>query len=243
MNYLKVYCNLIRKAENRIVPEGYTEKHHIFPKSIYGNNNKVVVLTAREHFISHILLAKICIKRYGLYHKNTQKMLYAIISMKGKSSRYYNSYLYETAKIKRNESIKGQNHPNYGKPRSQEVKDKISLKNKGKLASDPKGDRFKEYRELYGNFWTGKKHTEEYKKLKSIDRLNYYQTKEGKKQREQISQTLKQKGTKPPDHVMGLSKGTKWWNNGTTNKRSIESPGKDFVPGRIKGEWKWSKNK
>ena len=84
---------------------------------------------------------------------------------------------------------------------------------------------------------------EEYKKLKSIDRLNYYQTKEGKKQREQISQTLKQKGTKPPDHVMGLSKGTKWWNNGTTNKRSIESPGKDFVPGRIKGEWKWSKNK
>jgi len=36
MNYLKVYCNLIRKAENRTPPEGYTEKHHIFPKSIFG---------------------------------------------------------------------------------------------------------------------------------------------------------------------------------------------------------------
>ena len=243
MNYLKVYCNLIRKAENRIAPEGYTEKHHIFPKSIYGNNNKIVVLTAKEHFISHILLAKICIKRYGLYHKNTQKMLYAIINMKGKSGRYYNSYLYENAKIKRNESIRGQNHPNYGKPRSQEVKDKISLKNKGKIRTENTKLKISIAKKgCYGTF-TGKKHTVEYKKLKSIDRLNYYQTKEGKKTREQISQTLKQKGIKPPDHAMGLSKGTKWWNNGVTNKRSIESPGKDFVPGRIKGKWKWSKNK
>ena len=36
MNYLKAYCNLIRKAEHRVLPEGYTEKHHIFPKSIYS---------------------------------------------------------------------------------------------------------------------------------------------------------------------------------------------------------------
>ena len=67
MNYLKVYCNLIRKAENRIPPEGYTEKHHTFPKSIFGNNTRVVVLTAREHYIAHTLLAKICIKKYVMY--------------------------------------------------------------------------------------------------------------------------------------------------------------------------------
>jgi len=59
MNYLKAYCNLIRKAEHRVLPEGYTEKHHIFPKSIYGNNNKIVVLTAREHYIAHKLLTYI----------------------------------------------------------------------------------------------------------------------------------------------------------------------------------------
>jgi hypothetical protein len=41
MNYLKHYCNLIRKAENRVPPEGYTEKHHTFPKSIFGKNNRV----------------------------------------------------------------------------------------------------------------------------------------------------------------------------------------------------------
>jgi len=241
MNYLKIYCSLIRKAENRTLPKEYTEKHHIFPISIYGKNNKVVVLTGREHYIAHILLAKICIKRYGLYHKNTQKMLCAIINMKGKSKRYYNSYLYENAKIKRNESIRGENNWNYGKPRTQEVKDKISLGNKGRLSSDPKGEKLKKYRKLYGNFWTGKKHTEEYKKLKSIDRLNYYQTENGKKQKDQIAKTLKQKGIKPPKHALGLSKGTKWWNNGKVNRRSTEKPGEDFILGRIKGQWKWDK--
>jgi len=28
-------------------------------------------------------------------------------------------------------------------------------------------------------------------------------------------------------------KETKWWNDGQINKRSVECPGKDFVPGRI----------
>ena len=112
MNYLKVYCNLIRKAENRTLPEGYTEKHHIFPKSIFGKNDKIVVLTGREHYIAHILLQKICERRYGLNHKNTQKMLCAHINMKSKG-RYYNSYLYENAKLKRSESMRGELHWNW----------------------------------------------------------------------------------------------------------------------------------
>jgi len=40
MNYLKHYCNLIRKAENRAYLEGYVEEHHIFPISIYGENKR-----------------------------------------------------------------------------------------------------------------------------------------------------------------------------------------------------------
>ena len=112
MNYLKVYCNLIRKAENRTLPKGYTEKHHTFPKSIFGKNKRIVVLTSREHYIAHILLQKICEKRYGLKHKNTQKMLCAHINMKSKE-RYFNSYLYENAKVKRSESIRGELHWNW----------------------------------------------------------------------------------------------------------------------------------
>ena len=112
MNYLKVYCNLIRKAENRDCTEGYVEKHHIFPKSIFGKNDKIVVLTGREHYIAHILLQKICEKRYGLKHKNTLKMLCAHINMKSKR-RYFNSYLYENSKVKRSESMRGELHWNW----------------------------------------------------------------------------------------------------------------------------------
>ena len=112
MNYIKIYCNLIRKAKNRDTVEGYTEKHHIFPKSIFGNNKNVVSLTGREHYVAHVLLQKICEKRYGILHKNTQKMLCAHINMKSKC-RYYNSYLYESCKIKRSESMRGDLHWNW----------------------------------------------------------------------------------------------------------------------------------
>jgi hypothetical protein len=102
----------MRVAENRTLPKGYLEKHHIFPKSIFGKNDKIVVLTGREHYIAHILLQKICEKRYGIKHKNTQKMLCAHINMKSKG-RYFNSYLYENAKAKRSESMRGELHWNW----------------------------------------------------------------------------------------------------------------------------------
>jgi hypothetical protein len=140
MNYIKVYCNLIRKAENRTPPEGYTEKHHTFPKSIFGKNNRIVVLTAREHYIAHALLEKICIKRYGLNHWKTKNMVNAVIIMKG-NYEYYNSFLYEQSKKRfsfymkkryedirerekvsmhmkeyhKNVDIRGKNNPNYNK--------------------------------------------------------------------------------------------------------------------------------
>lgn len=122
MNYIKIYCNLIRKAKNRNTVEGYKEKHHIFPKSIFGDNKKIVSLTGREHYIAHVLLQKICEKRYGIEHKNTQKMLCAHINMKSKN-RYYNSRLYENAKLKRSQSMRGSLHWNWkGGPKSYYVK-------------------------------------------------------------------------------------------------------------------------
>jgi hypothetical protein len=118
MNYLKVYCNLIRKAENRTPPEGYTERHHTFPKSIFGKNNRIVVLTAREHYIAHALLEKIYLKRYGLKDKRTTKMISAVICMKG-NNKYYNSFLYEQTRERFAFSLKGI-------PKSKEHKKKIS---------------------------------------------------------------------------------------------------------------------
>lgn len=59
MNYRKIYDNII---ENRLKTpfDGYTEKHHIIPKSIGGSDLKenLVCLSAREHFVCHYLLTK-----------------------------------------------------------------------------------------------------------------------------------------------------------------------------------------
>jgi len=133
MNYLKIYCNLIRKAENRTPPGGYTEKHHTFPISIFGKNKRVVALTAREHYVSHALLERICMKRYGLKDQRTVKMTHAHIMMKG-NGNYVNSYLYESARIRFSEVKKGENHPMFGKVHSEETKTKISVANKGNTA-------------------------------------------------------------------------------------------------------------
>ena len=52
---------MITAALSRTIIIGYTEKHHIIPKSIGGTDtpDNLVTLTAREHFIAHRLLAKI----------------------------------------------------------------------------------------------------------------------------------------------------------------------------------------
>jgi general stress protein YciG len=110
MNYLKHYCNLIRKAEKRTPPEGYTEKHHVFPKSIFGKNSRIVKLTAKEHYVAHALLERICIQRYGENHWKSKKMNHAHILMRGVGNRkeiYYNSYIYEGAKIRNSKILTG----------------------------------------------------------------------------------------------------------------------------------------
>ena len=81
--YTTWYYNIINHAKSRILsPDVYTEKHHIIPKCMGGSNNidNLVKLTAREHFICHLLLTKmtegnVCYKmKYALsmisYAKN-----------------------------------------------------------------------------------------------------------------------------------------------------------------------------
>jgi|LakMenEpi03Aug12_release.lakeMendotaPanAssembly.Ray.scaffolds.fasta_scaffold07405_11 hypothetical protein len=164
MNYLKIYCNLIRKLKKR----GYTKKkakelgvyvegHHTFPVSIFGKNKGIVYLTAREHYIAHALLEKICMQRYGLIHWKTKKMTNAHIIMGGRG-KYCNSYLYEesrkrysrdrsgvpmkeSSKIKlRNyrlgakqsvESIERRRQKNIGKKRTEDQKSRMSKAQKG----------------------------------------------------------------------------------------------------------------
>lgn len=89
--------NKLSKEHNNYV---YYEKHHIIPKSLGGNDDtdNVVLLTAREHFIAHILLPKMCVS-----FKHTQQMINALFRMKqqtSKQERYFNNRLYEYTKSK-----------------------------------------------------------------------------------------------------------------------------------------------
>ena len=122
--YYKWYKELISK-QNRSL-ECYTERHHIIPKSMGGKdtNENLVVLTAREHYISHLLLTKCVEKKYR------GKMLHAYVMMaKVKDSnqkRFYkiNSRIFETRKLESNKLKREYRH-------TKEARENISKNLKG----------------------------------------------------------------------------------------------------------------
>ena len=130
--YTKWYFNIIDIAKNRELPaEFYSEKHHIIPKSLGGSNKKenLVKLTAKEHFICHLLLTKM------VDGKLKDKMKYAFwmlsVVKPPQQSRYkINSYWYSILK-----NIKTEIKPMLGKHHSIEARKKISKSNFGKTHS------------------------------------------------------------------------------------------------------------
>jgi len=84
--YSRIYYNIVERAKSRSI-SGYTESHHILPKSLGGNNSpeNLVDLTAREHYICHLLLTK--------FTEGTayQKMSYALHRITNKKENYIKS--------------------------------------------------------------------------------------------------------------------------------------------------------
>jgi len=58
--YTKIYFKMINAGFKSKPNYGYYERHHIIPKSIGGSNSEsnLVYLTARQHFLCHLLLLK-----------------------------------------------------------------------------------------------------------------------------------------------------------------------------------------
>ena len=112
--------------------EGYTEKHHIIPKCLGGTNdaNNIAILSAREHFLCHLLLAK---------QYNIKELWYAFFMMKAGNKKHSRttSRLFEQFKRKKSEMMRGKNNPMYGKPsacimQTEETKEKIRQSKLGK---------------------------------------------------------------------------------------------------------------
>jgi hypothetical protein len=67
--YTRLYFKIISIPDHK--ESGYTELHHIIPKSLGGSNSKtnLVRISARKHFICHYLLTKMTDgrDRYKMY--------------------------------------------------------------------------------------------------------------------------------------------------------------------------------
>ena len=77
MDYERIYQQLIENRQSE-KPKGYVENHHIIPRCLGGTDDEsnLVVLTAREHYIAHLLLTKIHPK--GMNH---YKVAHAFLMM------------------------------------------------------------------------------------------------------------------------------------------------------------------
>jgi hypothetical protein len=139
--YSKCYYSIVNRAKSRIIDSNiYTEKHHIIPKSVGGTNLKenLVKLTAREHFICHLLLPKMLVGSYR------HKMVHALWRMCNSLNSEYkiNARTYKLSKEQHSWVMSNIGHQgqfkmgrptwNKGIPRTAEVKQAISKANYGR---------------------------------------------------------------------------------------------------------------
>ena len=115
MNYKKIYDSIIENRKNNPVI-GYSEKHHILPKSLGGNDEEenLICLTAREHFICHWLLTKM--QRLGSTEYYKMIKAFMMMSVSSDNQERYNSKIFEKYKI---EFSKAQKLSQTGKGNSQ----------------------------------------------------------------------------------------------------------------------------
>lgn len=237
-HFLARYIKLVVFLSSRMIcAPGYTEHHHILPRSMGGNDhpNNMVRVTAREHYILHWLLHKAY---------ESPGMTYAFMMMNVGNEgqrRHLNSRLYEYARVEysADQSVRmsGAGNPYYGKVHSAEVRAKISTAKKGKP----------------NNSWNTGKTTVTDEKLAQVGRsisnslIGYRHWTNG-------GQTIKSKECPGDGWVIGRAPNEKfkwdveskalrkqlyssgvmrWWNDGVNNKRQVESPGDEWKRGRL----------
>lgn len=145
--YTKWYYKIVDAARSREIT-GYFEKHRIIPGCMGGKyvDGNVVKLTAREHFICHLLLTKMVSEQPYL-----SKLKYAAILLYWVHGQKVSSRVYDAMKAnikqtpewikKRTVHFKGRVSPtkgsiawNRGKETPAEIKEKISMSLKGRTA-------------------------------------------------------------------------------------------------------------
>jgi hypothetical protein len=158
MDYTKIYQQLIERAQQRALSKkeaneilGYSEAHHILPRCMDGTDEigNIAHLSAREHFIAHLLLVKIYPNDLGLINSVYMMSFHSTLGR-------MNNRLYDWVKRKRSilqsENQKGTTKETNARVAKQsktvtgrtketheykaEIGKKLSLQRKGKTATE-----------------------------------------------------------------------------------------------------------
>lgn len=120
MNYKKIYNKIISERRNHPINDEYTEYHHIIPKSLGGSDDKtnLVALTAREHFICHLLLTKMFNERTVEWIKMIKafnRMFYSCKRQNRYSNNKWYGYLKKNFSEAQSLNQNGSGNSQYGK--------------------------------------------------------------------------------------------------------------------------------
>lgn len=85
--YIKFITSIHNKNRKYI---GYKEKHHIIPKCVnsplYTNKDNIIILTAREHYVAHLILSKCFLPGTNEYNR----LIFALFAMSKLRMNYHN---------------------------------------------------------------------------------------------------------------------------------------------------------
>lgn len=201
----------LRKKKNGI----YYESHHIIPNSMGGIEE--VLLTAKEHYICHLLLCKM------VTGKDKHKMINALIKMAFNKSKGQERYTAKSYSIVRKLIAEKNSEMFKGVPKSESTKQNMKGRSGTWIRDDVHKQRMSEQRKGKNsgsnNHFYGKKHSSE--------------------SMQKRTETRKQLGIVP-----GFTgKGCKHYNNGEKSIFCIAGTEPEgFVPGRIMKNMKGKKD-
>lgn len=197
--YIKLVNYVLEHQLEHQNASGYTENHHILPKSMSGSNKpeNIIKFTARQHFLAHWMLWKayqnktatraFWLMRHTMNRvQNRNKKLSSVVyeklriehsyRMSSKNHPLFGKKFSNATKNKMSQNhadFTGKNNPMYGKKRvhSETTKAKISCGNKGKLVTDETRKRMSIATSGTKNPNYGRHHSEETKRKISEARM------------------------------------------------------------------------
>ncbi len=100
--YTKIYFSIVDKAAHlgrKKTGQVYFEEHHILPLAMGGSDapDNLVMLTAREHFVCHLLLTKMTVGQHQIRMRHAFSFM--VLSKSNTHQRMPSSRMYETARI------------------------------------------------------------------------------------------------------------------------------------------------